>query len=224
MTFILASPPPVLRERWPHFLPFWWWRLVLLCFSAHIHRYVSEIPCDLLPPARGACWLRNHGIPSRTNVQPFLPLKARTTGSLVSPLTGLEAPSCWTVVLELGGPGARRNIYSTSLSPSPTCHCHHNQHPCFRVQIHSPCVYLPRHFPAHLPCSHQPSGHLHYNGSSMVRIFPSHLFPLHFPSHVVPSLLQPVGPRRKYVSFTVTGKDDILLILSLGPQGWMKWA
>lgn len=222
MTFILASPPPVLKERWPHFLPFWWWRVVLLCFSAHIHRYVSEIPCDLFPPAWGAGWLRHHWIPSRTNVQPFLALKARTTGSPVSPLMGLEAPSCWTVVLELGGPGVRKNIYSTSLSTSPTSHGHLNHHACFWVQIHSPCVYLPHHFPACLPCNHQPSGRLHCNRSSMVRIFPSHLFPLPFPSHVAPSVVQTMGPRRKYMSLTVTGKDGILLILSLGPQGWIR--
>ena len=46
---ILAPPPWVLKESWPHFLPSWWWKLVLLWSSANMHRYVSEIPCDLLP-------------------------------------------------------------------------------------------------------------------------------------------------------------------------------
>lgn len=117
--FILASPPSVLKESWPHFLPSWWWNLVLLCFSAHIHRYPSEIPCDLLPQAWGACWLRNHWISSRTSVQPFLPLKARTTGNHVSPLMGLEAPSCCTVVTELVGP--EQEGISIPLTP------HHHQ-------------------------------------------------------------------------------------------------
>ena len=101
--FVVASPPSVLKESWPHFLLSWWWNLVLLCFSANIHRYASEVPCDLLPRAWGACWLRNHWMSSRTNVQPFLPLMARTTGNHVFPLTGLKALSCWIVVLELVG-------------------------------------------------------------------------------------------------------------------------
>lgn len=103
---------PGAQRRWPHFLPSWWRGLVLLCFSAHMHRYVSETPCDLLPHAWGACWLRNHCLSSRTDVQPCLSSQARATGNHVS-------PSCWIVVLELGGPGARRKIYFTSLSPPP---------------------------------------------------------------------------------------------------------
>lgn len=138
--FILASPPLVLKESWPHFLPSWWWNLVWLCFSAHIHRYPSEIPCDLLPQAWGACWLRNHWISSRTNVQPFLLLKARTTGNHVSPLIGLEAPSCCTVVTELVGP---EHIYSPHSSPSPALHHHHNQHHHIHGPMHSTPWYSP---------------------------------------------------------------------------------
>lgn len=184
--FILASPPLVLKESWPHFLPSWWWNLVWLCFSAHIHRYPSEIPCDLLPQAWGACWLRNHWISSRTNVQPFLPLKARTTGNHVSPLIGLEAPSCCTVVTELVGP---EHIYSPPSSPSPALHHHHNQHHHIHGPMHStPWYSPPQQAPTHPLHHHHPSCRPHCNGSSTVWIFPSHLCFLPFASHVVPSL------------------------------------
>ena len=174
--FILASPPSVLKESWPHFLPSWWWNLVLLCFSAHIHRYPSEIPCDLLPQAWGACWLRNHWISSRTSVQPFLPLKARTTGNHVSPLMGLEAPSCCTVVTELVGP--EQEGISIPLTP------HHHQPSITTIAsittsmtwCTAPRYSHPQQFPAHPLHHHHPSCHPHCSGSSTVWIFPSHSF------------------------------------------------
>ena len=181
----------MLKESWPHFLPSWWWNLVLLCFSAHIHRYPSEIPCDLLPQAWGACWLRNHWISSRTNVHPFLPLKARTTGNHVSPLMGLEAPSCCTVVMELVGPEQEGISIPLTL--------HHHQPSITTItsittsmtQCTASCVTLTlssSQFPAHLFHHHHPSCHPHCNGSSTVWVFPSHLCFLPFSSHVVPSL------------------------------------
>lgn len=208
--FILASPPSVLKESWPHFLPSWWWNLVLLCFSANIHRYASETPCDLLPQARGACWLRNHWISSRTNVQPFLPWRARTTGNHMSPLMGLEAPSCWLVVLELVA-WSKKEYLVPSLSQSPSPHPH-DQHHHFCGQIHStPCDSHSHPCPAHLPHHHDPSGHSHCHGSSLVWILSSHLFSFPFPSHVLSPLVKNLVPGLKYICFTDTGKDGCWL-------------
>lgn len=55
-------------------------------------------------------------------MQPALPLRARTTGNHVSPRMRLKAPSLGIVVLESVGPGARRNIWSASLSCPATPH------------------------------------------------------------------------------------------------------
>lgn len=154
-------------------------------------------------------------------MQPCLPSQARATGNHVSPVMGLEAPSCWTVVLGLGGPGARRKIYSTSVSP-PTAPQLPPQPaaplPCPHAQ---PCVHLPHHFPAHLPTV------------IILLAIPTAvvIFGLDLP---ITPLSSPFPPRwfhhwskmwtqdSSILVLQLLGQMAILLILSLGSQRWMR--
>ena len=138
-------------------------------------------------------------------MQPFLLLKARTTGNHVSPLIGLEAPSCCTVVTELVGP---EHIYSPHSSPSPALHHHHNQHHHIHGPMHSTPWYSPPQ-QALLILSATitlPAFPLQW----VIRCLDLPITPL-FPPFRIPCgsiTAQNLGPRLKPVCLPDTGKDD----------------
>lgn len=212
---VMLFTSPVLGGSWPHFLPSGRRTLVLLWFFfSNMHRYVSKLPCDLPPQARGACWLRHQWM----NIfwdefAAFSTPKGKNhRKSCVSPKKG------WTVVLEAGQSEAKYRMWSCLSVTS----LHH-----FSLALPPP-QSRPHQFFARLLAPHKhPTIHIVMN-----RVLPwtslSKSLP---PFPILPSLNQTVSPKRESTCCTDTEKDDqlgekggsfVLLFsfLSLGSQCW----
>ena len=190
----------------------------MLCFSANRHRYVSEIPCDLLPQ------------PGELADSGAIELVLGQMCSLLSACSALNGKnhrkSCvstngvgGTILLDCGLGISRTwikkkylfclTVMTTNTSPAPSA-ASPLPGPNIRHTVSLSSSSLP-----HPPGPQSLAfSRLHRSGSSIVWVFPSHLSPLHL--HLCGSVIGPnCGPRLKHICFTA-----VLFILSVGSQGW----